>query len=297
MDDRPAGWRLAAALSAAVLAISSSAVLVRGMEAEPLAIAAWRTLGASLLLFPVWGPALGRVEGRDRLGVLVAGAALGLHFAAWFMSLQLTTVLRSTLLVCTTPLWAGMLDVALTGRWPRPRFMVGLGVAVVGVGAMTVADGAGGTAGEGAWKGDLLAVAGAVCAAVYLRVSQSVRQRVGAGATMGMVCATAAALLWAASFGRGEVVVGFPPATWGLLLLAVLGPQLVGHQGFTWAVRWVPAATVALVVLLEPLGAAVLAAVFLGEVPGAGVWVGGVVAVGGLVIATRRAGGGSGEEV
>ena len=40
-EDHP-GWRLVAVLTAAVFAISSSAVLVRGMEAEPLAIAAWR---------------------------------------------------------------------------------------------------------------------------------------------------------------------------------------------------------------------------------------------------------------
>ena len=113
-QDHP-GWRLVVVLAAAVLAISSSAVLVRGMEAGPLAIAAWRTTGASLLLLPAWGPALRQLERRDLLGVVLGGACLGAHFATWFGSLQLTTVLRSTLLVCTTPLWAGVLEVFLTG--------------------------------------------------------------------------------------------------------------------------------------------------------------------------------------
>lgn len=285
--DHP-GWRLVAVLTAAVLAISSSAVLVRGMEAEPLAIASWRTLGASLLLLPAWGPAVGRLERRDLLGVLLGGACLGAHFATWFASLQLTSVLRSTLLVCTTPLWAGVLEIGLSGSWPRPRFVMGLLLALAGVGAMTVADGASG--GIGSWQGDLLAVAGAVLAAVYLRAGQSVRQRVGAGATMGLMCGTAAVLLWGVSLASGTVMTGFPSTTWGLLVVAVLGPQLVGHQGFTWAVRWVPAATVALVTLLEPLGAALLAALFLGEIPGAGVWAGGILAVGGLAVAVSRRG-------
>ncbi len=287
--DHP-GWRIPVVLTASVLAISASAVLVRGMEAEPLAIAAWRTTGATLLLGPAWIPSVRRLEGRDRLGVLFAGACLGAHFATWFASLQLTTVLRSTLLVCTTPLWAGLLDVALTGRWPRPRFLMGLVLAIAGVAAMTVApaDEAAPAWVDGPWLGDVLALGGAVLAALYLRVSQSVRQRVGAPATMGLVCASAAALLWVLSLASGQTMTGFPPTTWLLLLGAVLGPQLVGHQGFTWAVRWVPAATVALVVLLEPLGAAMLAALFLGEIPGPGVWVGGLLAVGGLAVAIER---------
>ena len=98
--------------------------------------------------------------------------------------------------------------------------VLGLLLALAGVGAMTVADGAAG--GLGSWQGDLLAVAGAVLAAVYLRVGQSVRQRVGAGATMGLMCGTAAALLWTLSLGSGTVMLGFPSTTWGLLLLAVL---------------------------------------------------------------------------
>lgn len=278
-------------LTAAVLAISASAVLVRGMEAEPLAIAAWRTTGATLLLGPAWIPSMGRLAPRDRLGVLFAGACLGAHFATWFASLQRTTVLRSTLLVCTTPLWAGLLEAAQTGHRPRPRFLAGLALALAGVGAMALSaapDPAAPAGLGGPWLGDALAIAGAILAALYLRVSQSVRQRVGASATMGLVCASAAALLWGLALGRHEAMTGFPPTTWLCLLGAVLGPQLVGHQGFTWALRWVPASTVALLVLLEPLGAAALAALFLGEVPGVGVGVGGALAVGGLVVAIER---------
>lgn len=282
-DARPAtGW-LVAVLGAAVLGISTSAVLVRGMEAQPLAIAAWRTLGASLLLGPAWVPALSRLTGRDRWGVLLAGAALAAHFVVWFASLQLTTVLRSTLLVCTTPVWAGLIDVVATRRAPPARFVLGLAIALVGVAAMTQDDG-----GRASWQGDALAVAGAVLAAIYLRVSQDVRQRVGAPATMGTVCAVATGGLWAVSLAMGETMAGYPATTWLLLLGAVLGPQLIGHQGFTWAVRWVPASTVALVVLLEPVGAALLAAVFLAEIPPPRTGVGAGLALLGVAIAVWR---------
>ena len=67
--------RVVLVLGLAVLGISSSAVLVRGMEAGPLAIAAWRTTGASLLLLPAWGPALRQLERRDLLGVVLGPTA------------------------------------------------------------------------------------------------------------------------------------------------------------------------------------------------------------------------------
>jgi drug/metabolite transporter (DMT)-like permease len=271
-------------LGAAVLGISSSAVLVRGMDAAPLAVAAWRTTGAALLLSPAWVPALPRLDRRTAVLSLAAGLALGLHFAVWFESLQRTTVLRSTLLVCTTPVWAGLMDAALARRAPPGRFLAGVGLALVGVAVMA---GVGGGSGAASADGDALAVLGAVLAATYLRCSQEVRQVLGAGATMGVVCACASAATWCAAIGSGAPMSGYPTTTWALLVAAVLGPQLVGHQGFTWAVRWLPARVVATVILLEPVGAALLAAIFLGEVPPWQAWLGAVAVLAGVGWAAR----------
>jgi drug/metabolite transporter (DMT)-like permease len=270
-------------LTAALLGVSASAVIVKGMVAPALAVAAWRTLGASVLLGPAWVPTLHRLERRDRWGVLLAGAALGAHFAVWFASLQLTTVMRSTLLVCTTPVWAGLLDVLITRTLPSPRFVGGLLIAIVGVAAMAESGG-----GQASALGDGLALSGAVLAAIYLRASQSVRERVGAGATMGTVCAVAAGLLWIVCLGSGTTMGGYPAVTWALLAAAVLGPQLIGHQGFTWAMGWVPASTVALVVLLEPVGATVLAALIFREVPHPQAGIGALVALLGVGIAVWK---------
>jgi len=270
-------------LVAAVLGISTSAVLVKRMEAGPVAVAAWRCLGAALLLLPATVAEARKISPAEALRLTGAGAALAGHFVVWFASLQHTTVLRSTLLVCTTPVWAAAIDAVWTRTLPRRAWVAGLAVALPGVGLMTT----GGSAGDATLLGDGLAVLGAVLAAIYLRLGQSVRQQLGASAAMGAMCAVAAAAVLLTAGATGTQLVGWSWETWALIAGAVLGPQLVGHQGFTYAVRWVPASTVALVVLLEPVGAALLAVIVLGEVPPAMAWVGAALVLLGVGVATR----------
>ena len=64
-----------------------------------------------------------------------------------------------------------------------------------------------------------------------------------------------------------------------LLVGSVVGPQLVGHQGLDYALRWLPARTVSAVTLLEPVGAGALAALFLGERPEPGAVLGALMAL------------------
>lgn len=268
-------------LAVAVLGISSSAVLVRAMEAGPVAITFWRCVFASVLLSPAL-PAARALGLRDLLAILVAGALLGLHFATWFASLAHTTVLRSTVLVALVPLWTAGLEWLWHGRRPSARFVTGILVAVAGVGLLATGDGAGGLRGDA-----LAALAGAIWA-FYLLVGSDVRPRVPVATFMGLVSVAAALVMLPASWLTAEPLTGFPGSTWLLIGLATLGPQLLGHQGFSYAVRYVPASTIAAIMLLEPVGASSLAALVYAEVPGPAAGMGGLVVLGGLLLALGR---------
>jgi drug/metabolite transporter (DMT)-like permease len=260
--------RIALVLAAAVLAISSSALLVRGMAADPLAIAAWRTLGASLVLGIPAVRALPGISRRDVAWCALSGVLLGAHFWAWFASVQLTTVLRSTLLVCLTPGWTLLLEAAITGRRPRGGELAGLALALPGLALLA------GDAGRASLIGDALATFAGALWSAYLLVGREVRARVDAGPYMALVCGWASAALFAVAFANGTPLGGWPSGTWGLLALAVALPQLVGHQGFAWALRHVSTSTLSALTLLEPVGAALLAAAILGETPAATEWLG-----------------------
>jgi drug/metabolite transporter (DMT)-like permease len=231
----------------------------------------------------LFAPTLRRVSARDFALVTLAGACLAAHFWAWITSLHHTSVMRSTVLVCLTPVWAGVLEAVLFGAHPPRRFWAGIGIALLGVAGMS------GRGGEADLRGDGLALLGGVLSASYLVAGGAVRPRVGIGPYGALVCGTCAAWL-AVPILLGDVpLTGFGDATWAALAALALGPQLVGHIGFNYAVGYVPASVVSAVILLEPVGATLIAAAVLGEIPTTREALAGLVVLAGVAIATRRA--------
>jgi len=269
--------RVLVVVGLAVVAISSAAVIVRSIEGmHPMAIALWRVVFAALLL----APGVRRLSPRDAATVGLAGVCLAAHFGTWFASLEHTTVMRSTVLVTLAPVWAGLGERAM-GHPPRGAFWLGLAVAVPGVALMSAT-------GDGSahWIGDLLALVGGMFGAAYFLLGRVARRRVGIGTYASLVCAAAALALLPACLVAGIPLVGFSPSAWGLVLLLALVPQLLGHNGFNYALRYLPTATVTATTLLEPVGATLLAIAVLGELPPVVGAVGGTLAVAGVMMAT-----------
>ena len=278
--------RVVLVLSLSVVAISTAAILVRLVpDMHALGIALWRTAIAGVLLSPTLiKRGSSRPQGRHLLLTIAAGLCLALHFWTWFASLQLTTVMRSTVLVCLTPLWAGILSWTVFKAPPSQRFWGGIAVALIGVTIMALG---GDTSTETTdWTGDLLALLGGMLSGTYLTIGRAVRPHVDWGPYGAVLCLNCALwlLLFATLSGASLALVG-PSAIWVILAMA-LGPQLLGHIGFAWAVRYVPATIVGAVILLEPVGATALGTVVLDEWPSARETLGAVVIVVGVFIAT-----------
>ncbi|MCB9781248.1 MAG: DMT family transporter [Alphaproteobacteria bacterium] len=276
-------------LIVAVSAISAAAVLVRLVPDLPAPVVAlWRCGMVALLL----APALKRPARRELLLTALAGLALALHFWTWFESLRHTTVLRSTVLVCLSPVWTALLERLFLGHRTTARYWAGVAVALGGIGAMAAAAPPAGASGP---LGDALAVLGGMLAGVYLVSGRAVRQRMGIFSYGSMVSGFAA--LWLLPVvlllpGEPAALWDFPGRTWLVLLAMAAGPQFLGHVGLNFAVRYLPAAVVSLVVLLEPAGAAALAGLVLGEWPGPGEWAGAALILVGVAVATARRRGG-----
>jgi drug/metabolite transporter (DMT)-like permease len=264
-------------LAIAVLAIASSAAVIR--LADPLGpevVACLRVTVTALGLWLVTGRATAKslrllVGSRHTTMLTVlAGLCLAAHFGAWIASLSLTSVVRSVALVSTQPLFAGLFARALGDRAPLRLY---LGTAIAVVGTLVMVDPGTESAGTNAWIGDLLALSGAITAALYLAIGRRVHQQLGdelpvEGYFVSVNLVAAAALwLWVLASGALLVPVG---ATWeDYVAVAWVGlvPGIVGHGLLNWAVRRVPVHTVSLAVLLEPAGAALFAWLLLAEVP------------------------------
>jgi len=278
------------ALTAAVVGISAGGVLaVLADAADPVVVAFWRTgLCAAILAPTLLGARVGR---RDLGWIALAGVALAAHFWVWFASLHHISVMRSVVLVTLAPIWVGLAEWALFKEAPSRRFWLGILVALGGVAWMSK-DSFGGAS----LTGDVLALVGGMMSSAYFLVGRRVRQRVAFGPYGALVCGFAAAVLLVVALARGLPLMGWEPAVWGALVGLALLPQLVGHVGFNFAVKYVATSVIAALLLLEPVGATVLAWLVLDEVPTATELVGAAAILVGVGVATLRSAGSSSPE-
>jgi drug/metabolite transporter (DMT)-like permease len=269
-----------------VLAVSTSAPMIRLADAPPLAVAFYRNAMAAAVLLPlsfiVHPGEFRSVVRRDAAALGLAGALLAVHFAAWIPSVTLTTVAASTVLVTTVPVWAAAGDRLLFGeRIPRATVA---GIALSLAGAVLIS-GFDFTVSTEAFLGDVLALLGAVAAAGYFLTGQRLRRRLSLPTYAGAVYGICAVLLLVAALISGTPLVGFDPEVWLLFALMAAGPQILGHTVFNYLLREVDATVVAVAVMGEPVGASLLALALFGEVPPASAIVGGAVVLAGIYVA------------
>ncbi|MFV1858671.1 MAG: DMT family transporter [Anaerolineales bacterium] len=303
MQNKASRPPVGAVLALAVLAASFSSIFIRfaQSEASSLVISAYRLAIATLLLSPILlfryrgeVRSLGRTETRLSL---VAGVFLALHLGTWVTSLEYTSVASSVVLVQTAPLMVAALSPLLLGEQISRRLMAGLLIATVGGVIVGISDACGA---EGCLQldelfrgtailGDLLALAGAAAAAGYMIAGRRVRRSVSLVPYIGIAYGAAAVMLIVAAFFEGTPLFGFEPITYLWLVLLAVFPQLVAHTSYNWALGYVAAAVVALVLLSEPLAAGVLALLILNETPTIVRLVGGLLILIGIGLGTFQA--------
>ena len=196
----------------------------------------------------------------DLVWGIASGAALALHFVLWITSLSHTSVASSVLFVSTHPIFVAVGGALFLGERVGARAALGIGIAIAGgalVGSSDVS--------LGAWVGDLLALGGGLFAAIYFLIGRRLQQRLSLVDYTAITYGTAAVLALVACWALRVRLVGFPPLTYVWLGLLAVGPQLLGHSTFNWALRHLPAAKVSVLILGEPVGAAILAYLVFGE--------------------------------
>ena len=251
-------------LSIGVAAISTAAPLIKLIPEMPSVLVAASRLGfASLILLPL-GWRHRHAVGRYRPAlVLAAGLCLALHFVSWIASLRYTSVASSVILVTLTPLLLVPAGYLMWGERPTRRLGLGIGLAIGG--SVCIAWNDFQLSPPQALYGDLLALGGAVMMAAYLVCGRLVRPSVPLPLYAGLVYACAALCLWAVCLLSPVSILGYTGSAYLILLLLGLGPQLIGHTVVNWALAYLSPTIVAVILLAEPVGASLLAWLWLGE--------------------------------
>ncbi|KAA0979425.1 DMT family transporter [Paeniglutamicibacter gangotriensis] len=274
-----------------VLGVAASGPLIAAFPAVPaLSMALWRNaIGTAVLAVPTLARdprTFGRLRRQEWGWSALAAISLALHFAFFMTSIRMTTVAASTALVCLQAAWIAIFQ-SLRGTKYGWRVGVGVVLAFTGVIVITGFDVGSGTE---ALVGDVLAIIGGVLAAVYTLAGSKARATMTTGSYTTLCYGMTSVLLLVMCLVAGEPVWGFDLNGWiGIIALAICS-QVLGHTAFNHLLTSLGPLTVSTLILLEIPGAAVLAALFLGQVLPAGTIAGLMIILAGLFFVVRGQG-------
>lgn len=274
-----------------VAGVSLSAVLVRWSTAPSLILVLYRVGMAAALLAPYTllrhREELRALARREVLLCLASGAFLGLHFAAYFESLRYTSIASSVVLVDTEVLFVALGTVLVLRQRLSGRAWLAVTLAFGGSVVIAMADTA---VGPDAVRGDIIALSGALCMAVYTMIGAVCRKNISTTVyTFLVYCSAALTVLVIALFS------GLPLAGYGAEnVLTAFGMAvfctLLGHSVFSWGLKYLPPAFISTAKLLEPVFASVWGLALFGERPGVLTLLGGAVIIAGVALYSRTTG-------
>lgn len=271
-----------------VLGVSLSAVFVKITDAPSLILVFYRTLVASLLLLPVV-----LVKGRDELKCLkgkevllciASGVFLGLHFTAYFESLRYTSIAASVVLVDTEVFFVAFAMLFIFKEKISRNGWIGIVAAFTGSVIVAMADMG---AGSDVIKGDMIALSGAACMAVYTLIGKVCRKNISTTVYTFLVYLSSAATVLLFLLLSGTKLGGYGAETWVSGIGMAVFCTLMGHSVYSWALKYEKASFISTAKLLEPVFASVLGIFLFHEIPGIYTVCGGAIIIFGIFYYSR----------
>lgn len=273
------------AVAIGVVAVSTSAILVKVSSAPSGVIAFYRLFFSVLIMLPLflikYVTELRHITKRDWVFSGISGIFLAFHFILWFESLNYTSVASSTVLVTLQPLFA-FLGAFLFFKEKISVKAILSGIIAIG-GSVIISWGDFAISGS-ALFGDFLAIVACALVTVYLLFGQTVRKRMSLITYTFIVYSFSTITLFLYVVAVQESFVPYPKSDWLYFILLAIIPTLLGHTLFNWSIKWLSASIISMAILFEPVGATVLAYYLLGEKV---VWtqiIGGLVVISGITL-------------
>jgi len=288
LSDTPtaSGARALAVLIFGAAVIGFVPILVRLSDTGSAAAGFWRLAFALPLLALLaqrggtgQGGGLGRLPSRL---AMIAGLMFALDLGFWHYGIALTSVANATVLTNLTPVVVTAVAWIFLAQKPRMLFLVAVGLAIGGAGLMAAAKG--GAPGVSPAWGNAAAALTALWYAFYFLAVSAARRTEAATRIMFWSSLTGAPLLLVAALALGEPIL--PASLGGWAACAGLGVLHVAGQGaIAWALGRLPPATASVVVLIQPLVAAIAGWLLFSEALGPVQALGGVITLAGVALA------------
>lgn len=268
-----------------VISVSLSAILVKLSNADSGVIAFYRMLLSVLIMSPwfFWKyfNELKVLSRKEWLFSSVAGIFLAFHFILWFESLKYTSVASSTVLVTLQPIFAFVGTYFFFKEKISVKSLLAGAIAILG--SVLIAWGDFQISGQ-ALYGDILALIACALVTGYFLFGQEVRKRLSLVTYTMVVYSVSVVTLFFYVVLKGESFGPYPTNEWVVFLLLAIIPNLLGHNLFNWAIKWVSTNVISISILFEPIGAAILAFFIFDEYLTVSQLLGGLIVIAGITL-------------
>lgn len=194
----------------------------------------------------------------------LSGVFLGFHFFLWIASLKFTSISSSVVLVTTQPVFVAVFSFIVLKERIGKSGVISIILAMIGTYMIARGDF---TIDSMHLKGDFMALGGALMAGLYLFIGRFVRPRVDlipyVFTVYGISCLTILLL----GIVSGTLQAPAAGMDYLLFFLMALGPTILGHNLYNYALRHLPAFPVGMSILGEPVLATIWGMIIFSEFP------------------------------
>ena len=287
------------ALFISMISVSFSAVLIKTSSAYalyPLSIAFYRLLFTVLLITPY---ILSSKKIRDELAniplktfiiMFIIGIVLSFHFSFWITSLTMTTIASSVLLVSIHPLLVGPVSHFFFHEKLSIFNVLGIIISIFGMTILVLGN-------EylslniNTFMGNILAILGGITAGIYILGGRKVRKNVSIGSYAFIIYSVSTIMLFfICIFSNSPIYNDEIIGDFRIILLMALIPGILGHTLYNWSLQYVRASIVSVSLLVEPVGASLLAFVipWIHEIPSHFTIMGGCIILFGIYLTAKN---------
>lgn len=276
------------ALFVAMVSVGLASPLIRLASAPPVVVATYRMTISAIIFLPFLVSSHKRkvrLPIRDLLSLLLPAALLSLHFILWISSLSYTSVLASTVLVTTNPIFVPIFSYLIFRE--KTKRSLFLGIIVAFAGSVLIGVASHNAVSKTTNFGNLLALLGAMAVSLYLLVTRRLRKKFDLLSYVSVVYLFSSVILILFSLVTRQKIFGYSPRTYFYLFLIALVPQVIGHTLYNWSLKYFSPSFIAVTILGEPVFAAIFAFILLKETPLPLEIAGAVVIMLGIYLSTR----------
>lgn len=247
----------------------------------------WLTsLGLLPLIWTRYRRELLQVTPRQWILSAIAGFWLSLNLLMLFMALEYTSVLMTSIIRRTSPIWIVLPEIVIFGVIFSRRFWFSLvatmiGVVMVGAGGLSAIE-----AGSDPVLGAAIALFGSLCFGIYLLIGRQLNNVMPPLLYSFAVFFSAGLVTSVFVFLTGTPLTGYPINGYLWSILVTVLAQVLGHISMNLALQYYTATAMAIVLQVGVVVSAIIALFLFGEIPSLLQIVGSALVIYGVVATT-----------